>query len=237
MAQFRGFGQYGSAATIAAIARFQRRKSNTKSRARNTTRPTIQATRVKVEGAGLRRPHSGHDRLSMAIGRPQRRQGERAIPVTLDPHLHSSSQDTRAASSGQPSELEHAYRATEYRVDLPAGTLVVRIGLPHPDLDQLLADQGCRCWAYLTAYNPGSVLLTHGENQQRQSRLEDEVRRAGWKFHLGQGVGTDGTWPAEPSLLILDIEQKEAIALAQRYGQAALVYGEQGETAQLVWLS
>ncbi len=139
------------------------------------------------------------------------------------------------SASGQPSQLELAYRATHYLVEAPVGRLTIRIDQPHPELDSWLTDLGCHCWAYLTAHNPGSVLLSAAENRQRQAALEEEVKEAGWRFCTGEGIGIGGDWPAETSLLILDVKREQAIALAQRFGQAALLFGEVGQPAQLIW--
>ncbi len=155
--------------------------------------------------------------------------------MTLEPRLHSHPQNTHDQASGQPSHLEQAYLATFYLAETPAGQLAIRIGRHHPDLDRLLAEQGCDRWAYITAYNPGSVLLGEEENQRRQRVLEEEIEQAGWAFYPGEGVGVGNSWPAEKSVLILGIGRKEAIDLAERHGQAALVSGERGRAAELVW--
>jgi Protein of unknown function (DUF3293) len=160
--------------------------------------------------------------------------GKRAVPLATDPH-HDPQHLTRLDHPGQPSYLEQAYRGTSYEVDTPDGRLVLRIGLIHPALDQLLLRHGCRTWAYVTAHNPASNLLQPEKNQCRQRDLEEEVSKSGRPFFRGEGVGTDGNWPAEQSLLILSISLQEALDLAERHGQAALVFGEIGQTAQLLW--
>jgi hypothetical protein len=86
-----------------------------------------------------------------------------------------------ADPSGQPSDLELAYKKTSYRVDAPDGTLVIHIDECHPDVDQLLFPENCG-WAYITASNPGSVLLGEEENQRRQHILEEDVKQKGWVF-------------------------------------------------------
>jgi hypothetical protein len=153
---------------------------------------------------------------------------------SLDPSSAPPPQHRPVSTARQPSELEKAYRASQYRVDLADSPLVIRIGQPHDKVDALLAHHGCFTWAFLTAHNPGSVLLSAAENEVRQARLRDEVSAAGWVFYPGEGLGTAG-WPGEESLLVLGIDSADALALAGRHGQLALVFGRTGETAQLLW--
>jgi hypothetical protein len=153
---------------------------------------------------------------------------------SLDPSSVHPPQHMLACAGRQPSELEKVYRASNYRVDLGNTHLVIRIDQPHAEVDALLAHHGCLSWTFLTAYNPGSLLLPAVENRVRQERMQREVNAAGWVFYPGEGVGTDG-WPGEESLLVLGIDVTAALALARRHGQLALVFGRRGETAQLLW--
>ena len=104
-----------------------------------------------------------------------------------------------------------------------------------PALDQLLLRHDCRTWAYVTAHNPASTLLHPEKNQRRQRDLEEELSKAGRPFYRGEGVGTEGDWPAEQSVLILGISRQDALDLAESHGQAALVFGEIGQAALLLW--
>jgi hypothetical protein len=124
--------------------------------------------------------------------------------------------------------LDAAYRATDYRVeDAPGGPFVVRIGDVCAEVDGE--------WAFVTACNPGSVRLSDDENGRRMADLEAQVRKRGWRYHHGHGVGRDGNWPPEPSLLVVGIAETEALELAERFGQNAIVVGRGGEAARLAW--
>ena len=125
-------------------------------------------------------------------------------------------------------DLEAAYRATDYRVeDAPGGPFVIRVGEVCDRLDGE--------WAFVTACNPGSNPVSDVENARRMAELEATVREGGRTYYHGHGVGRDGRWPAEPSLLILGITEPQARALAERLGQNAIVVGRTGERARLVW--
>jgi Protein of unknown function (DUF3293) len=132
------------------------------------------------------------------------------------------------------SDLFDSYRRTSFLVETPLGQLHLRIGEPSAELDQLLKANGVQRWAYVTGFNPGSVPLGAEENERRQARLEQEVERLGYAKWAGEGVGDDGTWPPEPSVLILGIPKGNAVELGRRFGQRAIVYGELGGPAVLM---
>jgi hypothetical protein len=54
-------------------------------------------------------------------------------------------------------ELMRAYQQTSFFADTPQGYLRLRIGERNPELDAVLAAESTQSWAYVTAYNPGSV--------------------------------------------------------------------------------
>jgi hypothetical protein len=133
-------------------------------------------------------------------------------------------------------DLDTAYRATDYRVDGPNRSFMIRIGDCSVDLDELLFDERESNWAYLTACNPGSARLTDEANARRTDELRT-VLRAGWPRHYpGVSVGRDGTW-REPSFLVLGITESDAVELARHFGQNAIVAGRVGEPARLVWVA
>ena len=128
-------------------------------------------------------------------------------------------------------DLAAAYRATTYRVEVPGGAIDVRIGEPAPALDPY-----GRCWGIVTACNPGSVRQAEVESARRQAALEARVTASGWRFLRGCNVADAGDWPPEPTLLIPDIDAPAAMALAADFGQSAVVVGEAGGLARLVWI-
>ena len=133
-------------------------------------------------------------------------------------------------------DLHAAYRSTSYHVDGPRGRFVIRVGEPCPDLDGLLHGAGAHTWAFITAHNPCSRRLDDEENCRRHVDLEAAVLAMGLRYHPGEGVGEEGDWPAERSLLVLGIDEQQAAVLARQFGQAAIVCGATGEAARLVWV-
>jgi hypothetical protein len=72
--------------------------------------------------------------------------------------------------------LDRTYRATVYRVDGPCGRFGIRVDQTCPELDQLLAPHQAEAWAFVTAYNPGSVPTDDARNRQRQADLERVIQ-------------------------------------------------------------
>jgi len=127
-----------------------------------------------------------------------------------------------------------AYRRTRFCADTEQGRLVIRVGETCPELDALLRATGSATWAYITAFNPGSVRLRDDQNYARQRELEETVRQLGHPMFLGEGIGDDEAWPPERSILVLGIEREAAVQLGRRFGQRAIVCGEPGGLAALV---
>ena len=129
--------------------------------------------------------------------------------------------------------LFEAYESTSFFADVP-DRICIRIDERNTDLEALLEARSVRSWAYLTAFNPGSKLLSAEEHERRQCELEEVIAKTCRLFYRGEGVGDDGVWPAEASVLVLGIGQEEAVELGRRFGQRAIVFGRIGETPRLV---
>ncbi len=131
--------------------------------------------------------------------------------------------------------LAESFCATTYVVLAPDGPVRFRIAAPAPDLDLLLDRRGAACWAFVTAWNPGSIQQAHDENVRRNRDLLHTLTEAGYQILNGYGAGDDGCWEPEESFFILDIPVDAALGLGQRYRQAAVVVGERGGPPELLW--
>jgi hypothetical protein len=78
------------------------------------------------------------------------------------------------------------------------------------------------------------VRQTPEENQRRHEQLNAEIARRGLIYFAGRGIGSEGNWPPEESLLVLGISEQEAIKLGRDFGQNAVVCGRRGEPARLL---
>jgi hypothetical protein len=131
-------------------------------------------------------------------------------------------------------ELEVTYQSTTYAVDCPAGDFGIRLGEPCAPLDALLRLHGVSTWAYITACNPRSELLSSEENAARHAQVLAQVRALGLKVLSGRGKADGGDW-VEESLLILGLDENAAVALGTAFRQNAVVVGRVGGVAELRW--
>jgi hypothetical protein len=135
------------------------------------------------------------------------------------------------------SDLEAAYRDTDYRVlDAPGGPFTIRVGEFSFEAEHLMYENCVFEWAFVTACNPGSDQLAPEENARRIAELEAVCLYHGWPHYFGEGAGRDGSWPPEPSYFVVGISESEAVAVAEHFGQNAIVVGRAGEQARLVWV-
>ena len=137
---------------------------------------------------------------------------------------------------GMDPALVTAYMATDYVVALPGEDVVLRVGeTTPPRLARELGSEGAECWAFVTAWNPGSRVLDDHENQRRQAELVAALGEAGWRAWPGEGRGRDGLWPPEASVLIPGMDPAEAREWGRRFGQHAVVIGRTKGVATLAW--
>ncbi|MEX2207190.1 MAG: DUF3293 domain-containing protein [Myxococcota bacterium] len=137
--------------------------------------------------------------------------------------------------SGDRRAIHDAYRATTYRAALDGVRVVIRIGERTPGLDAPLRSRGVSRWAFVTAANPHALRLPDDENARSHAELVGAVTEQRFDFVAGESLADDGIWPAEQSLLILGIPESVALALARRFAQEAIVVGEPGQIARLVF--
>ncbi|HEX6912210.1 MAG TPA: DUF3293 domain-containing protein [Longimicrobium sp.] len=126
-------------------------------------------------------------------------------------------------------ELLEAYRHTVWTVEMPAGTLDVR-------LDGPAADPQLRPAGIVTAYNPASIARTPDENRAADQELMRHVRSLGVQFRrtVAQGTGPGaGQWE-EPGFLLLGDVRPLVVELGLVFGQNAVVWIDSTGAASLV---
>ncbi|HEU0196960.1 MAG TPA: DUF3293 domain-containing protein [Nevskiaceae bacterium] len=138
-------------------------------------------------------------------------------------------------------ELLLAYRETSYVVASDEaggaeGRFTLNIGIASLPLMSLYKRHGVDCAAFITAFNPRSQRETSLRNHAMQAQLRAWTERHGY-FHLkGVGQHPAGTWPGEPSLLILALPRAQARNLGRVYGQNAVVWCDHDAVPQLVFV-
>lgn len=130
-----------------------------------------------------------------------------------------------------------AYLRTTYIVQTGRGPIEIRVGGLNSDLDQFLAEQGMVQWAFITASNPMSSVLSDEDNQRRHGEIIGRVVELGYRALEGSGQGYGTAWPPERSLMILGIDRDNAIDLAAKFGQRAILVGRVNELPELLMLA
>lgn len=138
-----------------------------------------------------------------------------------------------------PQALIQAFLETHYRVhqhgpDKPPLTLSV--GQASPDLITLHQAHGVDRSAFLTAYNPFAKKVDEAVNLKRQEELKQELSSRSLTFLPGKGQHPTNGWPAEPSVLVLDISLEDAKVMGRKYEQAAIVWSGPTGLPELVLL-
>jgi hypothetical protein len=128
-------------------------------------------------------------------------------------------------------ELLNAYKETEYIV--PVLDLTIRIGEENKLLDNVQDKYFSVNWAFISAENPRSNLLSDEENSLRSDLLENAIKQSGRPYFIGYGKGK-GDWKPEKSFLVLRTSKIEAIDIfGIPFEQNAIVIGQIGKAAKL----
>ncbi|EKE17079.1 MAG: hypothetical protein ACD_10C00631G0002 [uncultured bacterium] len=133
-------------------------------------------------------------------------------------------------------ELDAAYRATTYRVFLPGGVMDLRVGQANERLNCWLNNADSLNFAIISAYNPGSQRLDAAINAERQSQLECDLLQGNYEPYAGENIPDEASGPLEETCFVVDIALEDACALAEDFGQKAIVYGGADGIPGLVWI-
>ena len=132
-------------------------------------------------------------------------------------------------------EIITAYGAANYRVfsQMP---FVLKIGQPSEPLRNLHEEHCCAYSAFITGWNPYSVVASDAENVKEHTRLENKLMKRSLPFIAGIGEDSAGIWPGEQSVLVLGIALDEAKSLGMEFSQNAIVWSGEDATPQLILL-
>lgn len=130
--------------------------------------------------------------------------------------------------------LLEAYRDTRYLFAADGAEHEVRIDRRNPAAEAWLMGRGAAGAGFITADNPRSRLTPATENAAARQRLAETVRQRGAEAVPHTGAGQDGAWPPEQGLLVLGLPVAELTALAEEFGQNAIVWFAPGQPARLV---
>ena len=136
-----------------------------------------------------------------------------------------------------PTPLRDAFEATIYRVCLPGGVEVdVRIGAPVDWPDDDASRRGPRgFWMIVTPDNPGARTRDDRQNREQRAALDAALAEANIPVRgITRHIDPNGRWPDEHGRLVEVRRFDHGLALARRFGQAAVVCGRGEGPAELV---
>lgn len=131
--------------------------------------------------------------------------------------------------------LWRSYRAAHYVVQAEPA-FVLRVDHRSAALQALQRRYGVARSAFLTACNPRSQRFSAAANLRLRRQLEALVQRRGYVSLAGYGTDPAGRWGVEESLLIVGISTAEALGLARRFGQNALLVMAADAVPRLLWV-
>lgn len=123
-----------------------------------------------------------------------------------------------------------AYTQAQYRIHEP--NILFGVGLISKELSQHLVKIKCTCFAFITAYNPYSKVLSVEENKERNGLLLvdlNEYMTIPWAWG-----DRSGEREPEDSFLVCNIFKDQIIQLAQKYEQNAILYRDGGESVEII---
>ena len=136
--------------------------------------------------------------------------------------------------SATPEQID-AYEKALYVV-FGRPELVIRIGEPNADLDELLEAEGAAAAAFITAANPHGKATGAWKNEVANAALVQSLAKAGYRCFEGEGRDPQKRWKPERSALVVGIARADAEGVGRAFGQNAIVFVERGRAPELVLL-
>jgi hypothetical protein len=188
-----------------------------------------------MEGGTLVCPAFLFERLTRKLARNGARSGLIRFLQNAAGFRRGAKEITLQFKSAIDPDTLRAYDETHYRVlgDTPT---TLRIGRANPGLAKLHRAFGVDCSAFVTAANPFSTLTSATANAVQQAALAEQLGRMDLRFIEGIGEHPSGTWPGEPSFLILGITLSDAKQLGMQHRQNAIVWCSSDTVPQLILL-
>ena len=124
-------------------------------------------------------------------------------------------------------QLAQAYRATTY-LGFPDDNerWQIRIGEQAPIAGPM---------AYVTSDNPGSQRLSPEANRRRRIGFSSELETLDAELIPATSVADDDNWPDEQGFWIRPVALDEALQIARRYDQNAIVFVDEEADTELVF--
>ncbi len=127
------------------------------------------------------------------------------------------------------------YQNTNYKINSPE--ILIILDERNPEIDNLLKKVNKKSWAFLSAYNPYSILVPEEQNFSNQKKLKKILEDENYFFYEGIGTSKDNSFPEEQNFLILGISLERTIELGLEFEQTAFIYAEFEFEAKLIFTS
>lgn len=127
------------------------------------------------------------------------------------------------------------YRNAVYKISSPE--ILISVNKKNPVLDDLLKKENKKSWAFLTAYNPYSILVPEEQNEFNQNKLIKILLNENYILYDGIASSSDNSFPEEKSFLCIGISFERSIEIGNEFEQNAILYAEFGFEAKLIFLS
>jgi hypothetical protein len=125
---------------------------------------------------------------------------------------------------------------SEIQVVYKAGDFKIEIGSTHPLLDEFMGQSGAERWVVITAENPYGEEFPFFINKQRTGILRAELEENELLFLETVGESNLEEVPNENCFLVIGISIEQAVSIALRYNQDAIVTGVPKGFAEIVAL-
>jgi hypothetical protein len=129
--------------------------------------------------------------------------------------------------------LIEAYKNTNYRILEP--NVSILLNQKNPILDQWLEEKNLSTWAFITAFNPYSILLPDEKNLQAGELLKEKISSLGFAYFEGTAESVKDDFPAENSAFIMGIPKNQAMELAKEFEQNAFLFGTVSEISEILF--
>ena len=129
--------------------------------------------------------------------------------------------------------LIDAYENTQYTILEPKVSIL--LNQKNPILDKWLEEKNVSSWAFITAFNPYSILLPEEKNLTAQDLFREKITSLGLSFLEGKGEPFNGDFPTEDSLFIFGISKEKSMEIATEFEQNAFLFGSIYESSEILY--
>jgi len=138
---------------------------------------------------------------------------------------------SRYAVRGRNEVLKAIFKKVHYIIEVPGGNLALKIDEINPRFDNFLKENSYTTWTFITPQNPHAQKTGVEENLRFLKEFFKEIE--GRQFLKAHTETPGALWPEEQGACIFAVSLEEALKIARKFCQKAIVYGEIYHAPQL----